>query len=68
MGQPFCFPLADTIKINAVKNIPTWLTPALLWAVTNEKFNIPQLLSNVKGMKRGGTGIRSTPKLEIQLL
>ena len=54
------FALADTIESKTVKNIPTWLTPALLRAIANERSNIPQLLSNVREIKRGGTGIRPT--------
>lgn len=51
--------LADTIENNAVKNIPTWLTPALLRAVASDKSNVPLLLSTTRKFTRGGTGIRS---------
>jgi hypothetical protein len=58
-GNRSPFSLADTIENNAVKNIPYWLTPALLRAIAHSKSNIPQLLSCVRQQKRGGTGIRS---------
>ena len=52
------FSLADTIENKAAKNIPTWLTPALSRVIVNERSNIPQLLSNVREINRGGTRIR----------
>ena len=40
-GNPSTLSSADTLENKAVKNIPTWLTPALLRAIANERSNIP---------------------------
>ena len=54
------FTLAHSVERNALKNIPAFLTPALLRAIGNARGNIPALLTTARKEKLGGTGIRST--------
>ena len=58
------FTLANSVERNAFKNIPLFLTPALLRAIGNDRGNIPSLLTTARKKALGGTGIRSTKEGE----
>ena len=54
------FALALTIERQALKGVPSWLTPALLRAIGHAKGNIPGLMATARKKPCGGTGIPST--------
>ena len=58
------FTLANSVERNAFKNIPLFLTAALLRAIGNDRGNIPSLLTTARKKALGGTGIRSTKEGE----
>ena len=54
------FTLANSVERNALKNIPIFLTAALLRAIGNARGNIASAITTARKKSLGGTGIRST--------
>ena len=59
------FTVAATLENPALKNVPAWLTPALMRAIGHARGNVPGMITTARKHPAGGTGIASTQPGEV---